>query len=80
MTEIFVDEVLDKDELREIVSKGLKIIDSPKINDGIISFYINVKDSLLKNLIRYGTSKPSIGLWNLSWSMQYVWNSITGYG
>jgi hypothetical protein len=65
MTELFIDEVLDKEELREIVKQGLSCINSSHIQE-VIDFYLNIKNDLGKNLIHYGTSKPSIGLRNLS--------------
>ena len=80
MTEFFIDEVLDKEELREIVKRGLSCVDSSQIIEGIINFYINVKHELHWNAIRYGTTKPSIGLRNLSWMMSFVWNALNLYG
>lgn len=75
MTEIYVDEISEKDEIREILNQGLKGFDS----DPICEFYIKLMEMLHKGEIRNGNTKPSIGLRNLSRSIAYVKNALNTY-
>lgn len=78
MTEFFIDEIEERDEINEIVWNGLPWL-CLEFSLGIVNFYCELIRMLKKSEIKYGTTKPSIGLWNLSWGLSYVRNAVKVY-
>ena len=81
MTEIHVDETLDRADILPIISNILQGgIFTSDLQEGILQFYVSLKQKCFLNEIRFGTSRPNIGLRNLVRSLKYMKTAHGIYG